>query len=816
MRLTLRTLLAYLDNTLDPQDAEMLRQKLTESGFATQLVQRIQGSLSGSLPAPSPETVGPVEDANVISEYLDSTLPAEQVAEIERACLESDPHLAEAAACHQILTMVLGKSAVVPHDLRKRIYELPDRNLQDIATSPSFSGVSIPVDNPTPLDAPADDIPTTAPTAAPSGEPVQPVGVNDSGVSDAPTRLRQAEAAAVAQGSGDGKVALAGSKPRSVDDSSIYGGSIRPSRITPWLVSLALVGALGFAMVRIFEPLWSSNEVAQQSDPLNLGPIDLGTQDPTSADETDSTGAETDSDTEAADQVTDIAPPPPPSGASAAVEETDADESDTSVPPEEADVVEVVPPPEPLPTPEATAEVEDTVIETEMDEVLPVPPSPDADDEAPPLPEVVEVTPPMEDDDAESLAPPLPPPSEDVAEADIDSTDADSVAPPPPPSGDVAEDAAEPDPVGMATLTSEDSLVAARIVDTWEHVKHEDVINAGIPILCAPKFRAEMSGPGFNVTLVGPTRVMWDDRNAGQPALQIDYGRLIITSVEPNQKVDLWLAKLPVSIQLPGDQAVVAISVQHYRAPGFDPLAAENRRQLSGVLMVQGNAQITYESETSTLLTGQQWTKRGTAEPQAMAAEQMPAWVDPANEDPLVQDAREGLLALIEDEQPLEIELREARFFRRAEVGALAARMLLHMGYGDVYFGGDGILSDAKQRSYWFEHFNALQTVMNLSAESATNLRAAIVKMDSANAMPLFRLLTGFSQNQLVEGGDEELVNLLDSPSMAVRVLALENLEAITGTTLYFRPEQENAVRREPGIKKWIARQRKGDIRWKE
>jgi len=145
MRLTLRTLLAYLDQTLEPQDAENLKSKLVESGFATQLVQRIESVMrNGQLSAPSPEAVGPVEDANAISEYLDSTLPVEQVAEIERACLESDPHLAEAAACHQVLTIVLKKSAEIPQELRQRIYDLPDRQLQDIAAAGSFSGVSLP------------------------------------------------------------------------------------------------------------------------------------------------------------------------------------------------------------------------------------------------------------------------------------------------------------------------------------------------------------------------------------------------------------------------------------------------------------------------------------------------------------------------------------------------------------------------------------------------------------------------------------------------------------------------------------------------
>ena len=126
MRLTLRTLLAYLDNTLDSQDSEILKNKLAESGFATQLVQRIRELQKRSdLSAPSPLARGPVEDANVICEYLDSTLPVEQVAEVERACLDSDPHLAEAAACHQILTMVLDNPANVTVVLRDRIYQLP-------------------------------------------------------------------------------------------------------------------------------------------------------------------------------------------------------------------------------------------------------------------------------------------------------------------------------------------------------------------------------------------------------------------------------------------------------------------------------------------------------------------------------------------------------------------------------------------------------------------------------------------------------------------------------------------------------------------
>ena len=51
---------------------------------------------------------------------------------------------------------------------------------------------------------------------------------------------------------------------------------------------------------------------------------------------------------------------------------------------------------------------------------------------------------------------------------------------------------------------------------------------------------------------------------------------------------------------------------------------------------------------------------------------------------------------------------------------------------------------------------------------------------------------------------------------MSVRVLAIENLHRVTGTTLYYRAEQEHESRRAAVIKKWVARLRKGDIRWQE
>ncbi len=123
LRLTLRTLLSYLDDTLEPAQARVIGQKAAESDQAQELIKKIKEVTRKrrlTTPPPGPGGIDP----NTIADYLDNEVTPEQSTEVEQICLASEVHLAEVAACHQILTLVLGEPALVPPSAKQRMYAL--------------------------------------------------------------------------------------------------------------------------------------------------------------------------------------------------------------------------------------------------------------------------------------------------------------------------------------------------------------------------------------------------------------------------------------------------------------------------------------------------------------------------------------------------------------------------------------------------------------------------------------------------------------------------------------------------------------------
>jgi hypothetical protein len=123
MRLTLRTLLAWLDDTLSASEVREIGRQVSESPYAQELIERIQ-RVTRQRRLTVPSTTGPdATDPNLVASYLDNELDQDLVPEYEKLCLTSDVHMAEVASVHQILSLI-GQKAKVPEEAKNRMYHL--------------------------------------------------------------------------------------------------------------------------------------------------------------------------------------------------------------------------------------------------------------------------------------------------------------------------------------------------------------------------------------------------------------------------------------------------------------------------------------------------------------------------------------------------------------------------------------------------------------------------------------------------------------------------------------------------------------------
>ena len=132
MRLTLRTLLAWLDGVLPDDEQRELGAKVSSSVVATHLVDRIRAAVNRTaIGAPRADGRGLTEDPNSVAEYLDNTLSSDQLEAFERICIESEVHLAEVAACHGLLAE-LARDPAVQHELHGDERQRIPQRLRDL------------------------------------------------------------------------------------------------------------------------------------------------------------------------------------------------------------------------------------------------------------------------------------------------------------------------------------------------------------------------------------------------------------------------------------------------------------------------------------------------------------------------------------------------------------------------------------------------------------------------------------------------------------------------------------------------------------
>ena len=727
MRLTLRALLAYLYNVLDPADADEFAGKVQESAVASGLVQRIGGiTRKMRMSAPRIDAKGTADDANNVAEYLDNSLPEERVGDFERACINSDMHLAEVASSYQVLTMVLGKPAEIPQSLRERIYALP----LEIAIAHKAGGDGAERQR---LKKTIEKVAKTAKDADAATKSVRTGSTHP--VPEVPAYLRRQPASATALW---------------------------------WLAAAAIVLAVAIIGIRAAGPFDARNPIiGWMYKPAQVA--DAGTKG-AARDETPAIGDEK-------------------NGTGGKVKEPAADGATDNAPPTAAED-------------DKTADAEKTSVRPDTDDKTKVPPARAKDGAKP--------------DDAASLPPPPPPPVEPEPAATSDkgsdakgtTTGAEKGAESP-----AVRPPAPVDPMDVGRYVSDDQVLTrfdAR-AGVWLRVPPRGILAAGERLVVLPTYRPQIAlGSGVQVTFAGESAVQMEEpQHVGASRLTVEYGRFLVVNFgKEGAQLELNLQGLSGILTLEESDTIVAIDVRRYLPPGAS--ADMDARELvielfatSGSARWEEAGQDPQDIPAHHVLTYVTGSER-----QLSGPFQSPGWIDASSLTDIDRLTSLELQKALERAKPVHVTLAELMGDRRVDVRALAARCLASLGEFEPLIKE---LSSPQQKSFWASEVDVLRQSLTRGPEVGEQIRQSLERLRPQEAATLYRLLWGYSPEQLAGDGAKELVEMLESPAMDVRVLASDTLRQVTGAQLLYRPEKAPSENR-ASINRWRERQAEGSI----
>jgi hypothetical protein len=728
MRLTLRALLAYLYNVLDPEDADEFAGKVKESAVASGLVQRIGGiTRKLRMGAPRVDAKG-TDDANNVAEYLDNSLSEEQVGDFERACINSDMHLAEVASSYQVLTMVLGKAAEIPPALRERIYALP----LEIAISHK-----------------------------------------DGGDGDGPDRQRLKKTiekvAKSAKDAGAAKSVRTGST-HPVPEVPAYLRQPQKSRTLLGLAIAAIVVVLVLIGIRAAGPFDASNPIigwmykpsTQMADAK--GERKASDERPSSGDvEKDKKNKEAEA---AAKKANDKATP--------AVSEDD----------QTADV----------PKKSSTADAEDK-------------------SSAPPAPAKNSA---KSKDDGGLLPPPPPAPDEPEPPAtsskgsDVKGTTEGSKK------GTAAATTKPPapvDPMDVGRFVSDDQVLARYNPRSavWLSVPSREILASGDRLIVLPTYRPQIAlGSGVQVSFEGESLVQLEEpQQAGASRMTVEHGRFLVLNFgKKGAQLELNLQGLAGTLTLEDSDTIVAIDVRHFLPPGASD-EMDARVLVIEMFATSGSAKWEEaEHEPVEIPAHHVLTYLADKERELTGPFQPPAWIDATGVPDIDRMTSLEIKKVLDPAKPIHVTLAELVGDRRVDMRSLAARFLVSLGQFDPLIKE---LNNPQQRTFWASEVDVLRQSLSRGGETAVEIRQSLERLRPQEAATLYRLLWGYSPEQLAGDGAKELVALLESPEMDVRVLASDTLRQITGAQLYYRPEKPPADNR-LSINRWRERLDEGGI----
>jgi hypothetical protein len=337
--------------------------------------------------------------------------------------------------------------------------------------------------------------------------------------------------------------------------------------------------------------------------------------------------------------------------------------------------------------------------------------------------------------------------------------------------------------------------------DTWMRVERTSMLRVGDELASPASYRPAISMVnGVQLIFTGRSNAVLLNRDMADdtPTVRLSRGRVVlVTSGRAGAAMVLAIRDKLARITFGDAESTVAVEVRDYLAPGAG--IGTTSEKVVEVIPLGGT--ITWSEAGSELIvrTGQMLAMTDTQAVQAFAMPTSPEWTDLKVSSSVAARAAETLEPAVGVGRPASLSLQEKVGFRQQETVALATDVLCQIGSVEAAVRSFG---NERQHAYWPLHIQALRDEIARSPEAAERVREAVTVSDADHAETILALIVGHDNEQLTGGKAKELVDLLESEKMPLRVLAYENLKRITGRANFYQA-QKGAERQKDKIRYW-------------
>ena len=346
----------------------------------------------------------------------------------------------------------------------------------------------------------------------------------------------------------------------------------------------------------------------------------------------------------------------------------------------------------------------------------------------------------------------------------------------------------------------------------WIHLPPRSPLRAGDQLLVLPTYRPQILISGIHLTLGESTQIRLDSLDSETALIEIQYGRTLLFA--PNRagaQIGLTLDGRRGSVTFTNVDSTLAVEVRREHSKGADPLNA-TAHTIVRVIATRGHIDWQPESGPPQTIEEQHELKFFDDDPGRLEPiESLPPWTHRSVLNGVDRMASSTLISLLDADRSIGLRLSELTDHRRIEVCQLTTRCLGHMGRFDALVTG---LNDVGQKTYWKYYFATLQKALARGPDTAAEVLGALERLRGTEALALFRMLRGYSPDDLENGGAQQLVEYLAHDKVDFRVLAFENLKDITQKSGSYQPWYTEK-RRRPLVNRWIEDLKNGLIVYK-